>query len=253
MPALRTSVIARWLSLCVAAWLAAGCQEPTLPDPNDPSVVGESSPAVLKRDLLDDYVFFQDRVRRGQISPERAEQLLQDDADDMIAHIDLKRIPVIVAWQYGDVFRTGGRWDLAKAAYAVAVKHAKTEDRRVNDTLRLAVAMAHLGEVRDAIQTAKTVMNASPKESAPILPAVLLELVPAAEGKGSDVELAGLLESAIKKHLATVVDPYTDAGAEFMMARGYHVSHAWDKVVELYRAAGRNDLAQAALKREAAR
>jgi hypothetical protein len=249
MLASATSAIARWLSLALAALLAAGCQEPTLPDPNDPEDMGEASPNVLKQDLLDDYLFFQERVKRGEITPDRAQQLLQQDADQMISHIDLKRIPVADAWQFGDVFRTGDRWDLARAAYEVAAKHAKTEDRRVNDTLRLALSMAHLGQIREAIAMAGTIMDASPKDSAPILPAVLLEIVPAAEGRGADLELARLLDEAIRKHLTTVVDPNSDAGKAFLLARDYHVSHAWDKVVELYRAAGRDDLAEDAMKR----
>lgn len=251
MRALETNAIARWLSPAgwVALVVAAGCQTPTIPNLNDPEDVEHAPPAVLKQDLDGAYAIFAQRVRQGEITEAQARQMLTDKANAMIARIDIPKIPVSEAWRYGDIFRTAERWDLAKEAYSAGAKHAKSEDRRVNDTLRLAESMAHLGDIKGAIRIARTVLNASPRESAPILPSILLELTPAAEGKGHDIELAKLLEDAVRKHDATVVDPETEAGNAFLMAKLHHISNAWEKIGDLYRSAGRDDLALAALNR----
>jgi hypothetical protein len=91
-----------------------------------------------------------------------------------------------------------------------------------------------LGQLPDAFKTARQAFNAAPEASAPILPAVLLEMVPAARGKGHDEELAELLEEAIGKHMATVVDPGTVAGVAFLAARPHHVRNAWRTIIEIY-------------------
>jgi hypothetical protein len=70
-------------------------------------------------------------------------------------------------------------------------------------------------------------------QSAPILPATLYEIVPAAEGKGHDKELAELLELAIRCHERTVVDIKTDDGRIFMAARRYHINKAATKAAVL--------------------
>jgi hypothetical protein len=91
---------------------------------------------------------------------------------------------------------------------------------------------------QEAIQIAREVLNAKPQESAPILPAVLLEIVPSAEGQGVDLELAQLLVDAIKKHLSTIVDMSTDPGTMFMQARPFHVKKAKDVAIRLFEATG---------------
>jgi tetratricopeptide (TPR) repeat protein len=251
MRILATKDIGRWLSpVAVLALLGAiGCQVPTIPNPNDPDDVGVVSAPVLKRNLVVASTFLYQRVDRGEITDEKAQQLLAATADKMIAHIDLKAIRPESAWEYGDVFRTARRWDLAEAAYTLAVKSAKNDDRRINDTLRLAVCQAHLGKYEEAIKSAQSVLDAPVQESAPILPSILYELVPAARGHGRDTALADVLEQATKKHVATKVDPTSSAGRSFVSAAPHHLARAWGTIVDLYRADGKDDVAQAAHER----
>jgi hypothetical protein len=81
----------------------------------------------------------------------------------------------------------------------------------------------------------------------PILMSVLYEIVPEAQGKGRDTDLARLLEDAIPQHKATVVDAGSEAGRAFLLARPLHVHKAWIKIAQLYQAAGKEDLARKAI------
>lgn len=158
--------------------------------------------------------------------------------------MDVDKIPASQAWEYGDVFKTAGRWDLAKKAYEIAIQNPRNEDRRVNDRLRLALAEAHLGNVERAIELARSVFDTDDRGTAPILPAVLLEIVPAAEGKGHDAELADLLVDAIAQHDRTIVDPHSDAGKAFFRAKPIHVRDAYRKAIALYTKAGLTEKAE---------
>src|SRR5205823_3745110 len=113
----------------------------------------------------------------------------------------------------------------------------------------LAYCYAQMGQLPKAMKTADSAMTTGPYTSAPILPAVLLELVPAIQGRGDDVELAQLLERAIRKHQATVVDPTWESGKAFLKAKPFHIHNAWVKVIELYSNGGRPDLAERARQR----
>lgn len=250
MPTLTKRAILWWTSLVVAAVAACGCQAPTIPDPNDPEDVGLVTPDVLKTNLAYLYQFLADRVGRGEITQKKADQYMAEEAGKMVAHIDIKKVPKGLVWQYADIYRTARNWKKAREAYLIAVKNAKDEDRRINDTLRLAQCTAAEGDVPEAIRLAKSVMNAKPVDSAPILPAVYLEIVPMAEGKGHDGELADLIVQAVKKHKATVVDPKKEAGQAFLMARSYHIRKALQLAYDLYMAAGKTEKAQACLRIE---
>jgi len=227
-----------------------GCQAPTIPNPNDPDDVGLVTPDVLRTNLNVLYQFLADRVARGEITQKKADQYMAEEAHKMVSHIDLKRIPKGLMWEYADIYRTARDWKKAREAYLIAVKNAKNEDRRINDTLRLAQCTAAVGDVGEAIRLAKSVMNAKPVDSAPILPGVYLEIVPMAEGKGHDAELADLIIEAVKKHKETVVDKEKESGLAFLMARSYHIRKALHKAYDLYMSAGKPDKAQACLKIE---
>lgn len=248
MPIL-TKRATKWLiSLGLAALAACGCQAPTIPNPNDPDDVGLVTPDVLRTNLSVLYSFLADRVGKGEITQKKADQYLAQEAGKLISHVKVKDIPKGQMWEYADIFRTAKDWKRAKEAYEVAVKSAKNEDRRINDTLRLAQCTAANDEVKAAIQLAKSVMNAKPVDSAPILPAVYFEIVPMAEGKGSDGELADLIVQAIKKHKLTVVDEKTPEGQSFLYARSYHIRKAVQKAYDLYMSAGKKEKAQSCLK-----
>jgi hypothetical protein len=69
-------------------------------------------------------------------------------------------------------------------------------------------------------------MKTAPENRAPIMPALALEVVPAARHKGCDRELAQLLEDAIPVYDATVVDGSTQAGKNFLYAKPFHIERA---------------------------
>jgi len=83
----------------------------------------------------------------------------------------------------------------------------------------------------------------------PILPAVLLAIVPAGEGKGHDAELADLLEQAAAQHEQVVVDANTIPGRIFLLARPKHIRNAFLKAAELYEKAGNSAKATEARQR----
>lgn len=226
---------AKALLASLALATVAGCQTGQLPDPNDPvSMGGVVSIAVLRRNL--DYAnrMLEHRAEVGEISSEERMLLLQKYAEEMVQKIDVDKIPASQAWEYGDVFKTAGRWDLAKKAYEIAIENPRNEDRRVNDTLRLALCEAQLGNVERAIELTRSVFDTDDRGTAPILPAVLLEIVPAAEGKGYDGELADLLVDAIAQHERTIVDPQSEGGKAFFRAKPIHYRDAYRKAIALY-------------------
>lgn len=238
-----------FLSGIAALVVVQGCRFAPLPDPNDPKDVGVLAPEVLRRKLKWASENLNERVAKGEIDEDQAQEMISSYADDLIKSAPIEQIDVDRAWEYGEVFRTARRWDMARAVLTVAVKNAKGEDRRVNDSLRLAHVMAMQGDTDEALDMAESVLNAKPNDSAPILPAVLLEIVPAAENKGQDERLARLLEKAIDKHNTTIVDPKLPAGEAFLTAKPYHIRRAWSKVIVLYRRAGNETEADAAVQR----
>lgn len=237
----------RWIIVGLSALMIAGCQSKSFPDPNDPNIAGKEAPERLLANLRQVSDQANRRVRRGELTEEQAAKIVSDKARELASGLDVKNIPPTQAWMYGDLYRSGRLWEQAEGALLIAVKAAKTEDRRVVDSLRLAQAQAQLGKLKQAIKSAGTVMNAKPVDCAPILPGVLFEVVPAAEGSNVDAELAGLLEKAIEAHARTIVDEKSTGGVTFLLARSRHIDDAWEKVIELYSRAG--DTEKAAIAR----
>lgn len=233
----------------MAGCLLVGCETAVLPDPNDPNDVSVVQPDVLRNSLKGASDNLNQRLAQREINQRQYDALMAQYANDLLNTTNIEAIPPSRAWEYAEVFRTAKRWKEAATVLKVAVKAAKSQDRRVNDTLRLAQALAYENEVPEAIQTAKKVFDAPAQEKAPILLAVLYEIVPAARNKGKDVDLATLLEDAIEQAQQTLVDPNSDAGKMFLAARPHHVRNAWMTVLDLYSAAGRDDLAQKAMRR----
>lgn len=220
--------------------------------PEDPNIAPEAglvSANALRRSLSGMSDMLMQRVKGGEISDSEFRDRMASSAAELLKDVDVKKVPAIQAWEYGQMFITAREWGKAKTLLEKAVSVAKNEDRRVNDNLRLARVYAELGDVEKAIQVARSTFDTVDTSAAPILPATLYEIVPAAQGKGHDPELAALLEDAIACHLRTLVDPTTEPGRDFLTARPYHVHRAWEKVVRLYDSAGETAKAREAAKR----
>ncbi len=242
----------RSIWLILALGIVVGCETGTLADPNDPKEAGVLAPDVIRRQLKGTSDMLMERVAKGEISDAEFKDYISRRANELLDDLPIDKIPANKAWEYGEVLRTAKRWPQAKVALTIAVKEAektKNEDRYINDLLRLAQCQAMLGDVKGAIATAQRTLTATPNGSAPILPGVLLELVPAAQGKGQDAALAELLEKAIGKHMATVVDPSTEPGQMFLAARPHHVRNAWRTVIDLLVKAGKEKEARDAMMR----
>lgn len=241
----RTATKLRNWVLAAAAVSVVGCQSAQLPDPNDPATAGIMQPEVLRNNLKGAADAFYRRVRTGEITDAEAQRLLQDYANKVIQTVPLEKVPADKAWEYGEVFITARRWREARQFLEVAVKNAPNEDRRVNDSLRLARALVNLNDVPGAIKLAESTFSAPPRDKAPILPAILYEIVKEGEGKGQDVALANLLREAVKQHEETIVDPETEPGRMFNAARGHHIRTAYVTAMRLYDRARRSADAQA--------
>lgn len=238
------------LGILLAATFLTGCKVGVPPDPNSPPPGTAMRGAELRRNLKGASDMLNERVSSGEIDEAKAAELLQSYAEELAQTLDLGKVPPDEAWEYAEVYLTARKWAEAEQVLKLAVKSANSEDRRVNDTLRLARAQANQGRVEEAIATARTVFDAPPRETAPILPAVLFEIAPVARGKGHDLELAKLIEDAIKLHERTIVDPETEAGRMFMYARPSHIRNAWLLIEKLYEDAGRPDQARNARERQ---
>jgi len=231
-----------------------GCQYKSPPDPNETPPGQEVSGELLLKNINETMHLLDDRLAKGEIDKQSHDSLLKREVAKMLKPVDVPNIPPSQAWQFGDAFRLADDWKTASTLYAAAVKIAKTDDRFVNDTLRLARAEAHLGDVAGAIKSCRSTFRVGPLDKAPILLAILYEVVPEATGKGKDLELAKLLEDAIGQHELTIVDAKSEAGKAFLVARPAHVHNAWIRIARFYQAAGKDaEARQAILKDEVSR
>lgn len=230
--------------------VVTGCRSDTLPDPNDPTDRQQISGEILLRNVGEVMQLLDQRFEQGEITRGERQQILEREVKKMLEKVDLKKVPAKQAWQYGDAYRVAGDWKTARDLYAKAVNSATSVDRRVNDTLRLARAEAHLGNVDVGLKLSRSTFDVGPKDKAPILLAVLYEIVPEALGKGKDKELALLLQDAIAQHKATLVNPTDDGGKAFLMARPAHIHNAWIRIARIYQGLGMDNEAREAIVRD---
>jgi hypothetical protein len=233
--------------LVAVSLLLSGCHFTTFSDPNDPNSAGELQPEVLRRQVKGASDALYARVLSGEITEPRYRELLTDYTDNLLKSTDIEGISPAKAWEYAEVFRTAQQWKAAEALFRIAVKAAKDDDRRVNDTLKFAEAIAHLGRVSEAIAAARKTFDAPPQFKAPILYGVLYEIAPAAQGKKKDAEVARLLEDAIRQSDLTEVDRNSEAGQAFLTALPHHQRNARQLAATLYLNAGKPDDAERVL------
>lgn len=216
-----------WLGL-----ILGGCGQ--YPNPNDLTSVKPELRAEIANKRLDSAeATLQFKVESREIDDVRRNGLIKELANDMLTKIDPKAIPDTDQWMYAALLRVTDRWPEAEVALKKAVQVAPNTDRKVNDSLKLALAQAKNNEIAEAIVTANSVLNVSDADAAPILPAVLYEIVPAAQGKAHDKDLADLLRKAIECHKRVKFNPTTESGRAFMVARSHHIGLAETKIDEL--------------------
>lgn len=216
-----------------------GCKFKPLPDPNDPNEVGLQQPEVLQNTLKGANEALFERWVKKEIDEPTYLRLMTQFAKDLLDDVKISDIPPPDAWRYAEVYITAKQWPDAERVLRIAVKHAVNADRRVNDSLRLARAIAMQGRVKEAIPIANQLFDVPDKDKAPILFGVLYEIVPAGRGQRQDPQLAKLLERAIGAAKQTVVDASTESGKAFLQTRPIHIGKAWALVVELYDVAGK--------------
>lgn len=203
-------------------------------DPNDiQSTIGPDRVDVARNLLQSASDILDFQVQKRALSDEQRMDTIATEAERLLKFVDAEQVLPKDKWKYAELLRATGRFEAAIPVYEEAVKKAPNWDRRVNDSLRLAQCYAKKGEVKRAIELARTTLKAPDTDTAPILPATLYELVPSAEGKGMDKELGKLLVDAIGAHRRTKVDMNTDAGKGFVVAGRYHINRAQQKAMVL--------------------
>lgn len=248
----RLASVAIGIAVVCLLLSAGGCRFGSPPDPNDPDAVGELQPEVIQQNLARAANALQERVLRGELTDQERNEYLTHYAEKLTQSVDVSQIKPEQAWRYADAFRTARMWDRAIPIYEAALQWAKREndvDRIVNDSLRLAQCLAQTGNAKDSIDLARGTFGVAPKDKAPILMSVLYEIVPPLEGKGVEGELAQLIEDSIGQHLQVVVDVDSPSGQAFVGAKVIHLRKAWQKVIELYQAAGDDQAAKQAAER----
>jgi tetratricopeptide (TPR) repeat protein len=239
-----------WLfSALIGGVTLSGCYFAQLPDPNEIQGMQFIDAEVMHRNIAQAHADLGRRVGKGEMTPAEKDRRILELVQTIAGYVDVATVPDGDAWRFGDIFRQAGDLKTSRLLYERAVKVAKTDDRRVNDTLQLARVMALQGEVKEAIKTARLTFDAPPKEKAPILLAVLYEIFPAGQGKKEDIELAKLVEDAVGQHLQVQVDPQSEAGKFFNAASQRHISQAWTTIFGVYGRAGDRELFQAAVAR----
>ncbi|CAN5630442.1 hypothetical protein BH11ARM2_BH11ARM2_05840 [soil metagenome] len=236
------------IPLCL---LLVGCKTGTLPDPNDPNNPGMIQADVLRKDIQASAENIFVHVNKGEISDAEGHKILRDYANTLLEDVKVRDIDPAHAWEYAEVMKTAERWQEAKDLLEIALKNvpANDWDRRVNDTLRLAVVKTKLGDISGAIADARKTFEAPLGAKVPIIYGVLLEIAPAALGHGHDKELADLLVDASDQASQAKVDANTQEGKNFLFARSIHQRNALMKAEEIYRTSGDQQKAEQTGKR----
>lgn len=221
----------------------AGCKPVSIPNPNSAEaaeVEGKLAQLALASEAANK------RVARGELTPDQARELVVQRAQELAKGVDPEQATDGNAYRYGELFRSAQMWQEAATVLKRASETAKGEERRVVDTLHYARALVGMGQVGAAVKASDSVLDTTDADSAPVLPAILLEIVPNARGKGFDPELAQLLIDAVPLHLKTVVNPEAPEGKAFLMARQHHCTNAYNLAIELLMDSGKPERAEEA-------
>jgi hypothetical protein len=166
------------------------------------------------------------KFQKGQINDDQRMEKIREYSEELLRDVDQSQVPPNDLWQYAEILRISRRWAEAEETLLKAIKVPADEDRRIQDTLRLAQAQAHNGKYQVAIDTAISTFDAKDEDTAPILLASLYEIAPIIKGHGVDSALADMLKGAIACHERTKVDPNTQEGKIFASVRRFHIRKA---------------------------
>lgn len=212
-------------SLILVGLLVAGCGQ--YANPNDLTSIPQPDRMEVAYSLLKQATdALEVKVQKGQITDDQRMEKIREYSEELLKNVDNSQVPPSDLWQYAEILRISRRWPEAEETLLKALKSPADEDRRIQDTLRLAQAEAHNGKYQQAIETAKTTFDAKDEDTAPILLAVLYEIAPVVRGHGVDTALADLLLGAVECHKRTKVDQNTDEGKIFLAARNFHIRKA---------------------------
>src|ERR1044072_2964228 len=117
-------------------------------DPNSPDESQLVAADVLKRTLSGTSDSLLERVHDREISDDEFKDRMATAAQELLGRVDASKIPAGKEWEYGEMYITAREWSKAKAVLEKAVRIARDEDRRVNDSLRLARVYAELNDVK---------------------------------------------------------------------------------------------------------
>ena len=101
-----------------------------------------------------------------------------------------------------------------------------------------------IGEL-DADEAAELLARLPAADAAPILPAVVIDIVPAMGPKVDPGAVSKLLEDAVAQELRVLVDPNSVGGKQFLEAKPFHIAHAYRLEIPLLLRAGRQEDAAA--------
>ena len=244
------------LPLLIAILCTTGCHTGTLPDPNDVATAGVDTPDVIMKQLQVASDALNDRKANREINDQEFRLLMIGVSRRYLDQAKDRTLTATNASTWGQVYTSARDWQDAETALQKAVdveKKPATADFHdlgdlIGDTLSLASAQAHLGKVPEAISNTRSVFNVPPKAKAPILNSILNDIVPSAARHGKYfLDLAALLNDGIEQEQQVLVDPNSDGGRAFLLARPHKIQDAWEEIALLDNAAGRKDLAQQAL------
>lgn len=211
-----------------------------LPDPNDKGDMGKLGPDEIRRNLKSASEGLEYHRMKGELTESQEAALMAKRADELLPMLDTSNVGAGKEWELGQIYVAARKWDLALAAYEIAVKNAPDENRRIQDTLQLARCQAHVGKVLEAVTTARSVFNAHPRDKAPILHAVLLEIFPAAKHKGFDDQILQLTRDAVQQSLQTIVDDRY-GGKLYLEVRPTLIRKAYGEMIKILRENGQRE------------
>jgi hypothetical protein len=212
-------------SLALIGSLLSGCGQYS--NPNDLASIPQPDRMEVAYSLLKQATDALDvKYQKGQITDDQRMEKIREYSEELLQNVDQSQVPPNDLWQYAEILRISRKWVEAEEALLKSIKVPADEDRRIQDTLRLAQAEAHNGKYKQALETARKTFNAKDEDAAPILLACLYEIAPVIKGHGVDSELADLLRGAIACHERTKVDEETPEGKIFVSVRRFHIRKA---------------------------